>query len=473
MQSQHRIIAGLLGIVISLLVPTAAAVVVSQDSTVKTEYMEAERDSEMYSLVGEQVIPVGQVKQGQLLQVFRADAQYYEFKFGHGTGFIDKANVRPIIKSRQVKDDSKELSKQPANPQHLITQRPTQVYSTPDAQSKVFAVLEENLRYPIIGKLKDRMHNTWFEVNIGDRLGFIRAQDSEIDNGIPVLTYHHMLKNEENKRFRNTSTTTSDAAFSNQMAYLKQAGYDTITLYQLEAYLNNQINLPAKVVVLTFDDGLKSVYRYAYPVLKANGLQATTFVISSRIKRHPQQWNADTLQFMSISELQEIQDVFDIQSHTHFLHRTDGKHRPILLSRSLHNIRVDFERSRRALEQFNPKIYYLAYPFGGYNQDAVEAAKEAGLHLAFSTVKGKVKPGDNIYTLKRLYILRTDSIPSMAERVANTRESLSTPLYPSLSSLSLDHGDGKSQESVDLMDFWGQFASLMMLGQMQMFIQPG
>ncbi|PVZ83348.1 hypothetical protein C9426_26560 [Serratia sp. S1B] len=451
MQSQQKIIAGLLGIFISLLAPTAFAVLLSQDSTVKTEYMEVERDSEMYSLVGDHVIPVGQVKQGQLLQVFLADAQYYEFKFGHGTGFIDKVDVHPISKSRKVRDDSAELSKQPPN-QHLITSRPTRVYSIPDDQSEVFAVLEDNLRYPITGKLKDRLNNTWFEVNIGDRLGFISGQDSEVDNGIPVLTYHHMLKNEENKRFRNTSTTTSDVAFSNQMAYLKQAGYDTITLYQLEGYLNNQINLPAKVVALTFDDGLKSVYRYAYPILKANGFRATSFVISSRIKRHPQKWNADALQFMSISELDEIKDVFDIQSHTHFLHRTDGNHQPILLSRSLHNIRIDFERSRRALEQFNPYIYYLAYPFGGYNQNAIEAAKEAGFHLAFSTVRGKVKPGDNIYALKRLYILRTDSIASMAERVANRRDSLSTPLYPSLSSLSLDHGDGKSLESVNLMD---------------------
>lgn len=472
MQSQHRIIAGLLGIVISLLAPMASAVLLSQDSTVTTEYMEAKRDSEMYSLVGDHVIPVGQLKQGQLLQIFRADAQYYEFKFGHSSGFIDRADVRPISQSRQVKDNSAELSKQSPN-QHVITQRPTQVYLSPDTKSEIFAVLEENLRYPIIGKLKDQSNNTWFEVNIGDRLGFISAQDSEIDNGIPVLTYHHMLKNEENRRFRNTSTTTSDVAFSNQMAYLKQAGYDTITLYQLEGYLNNQINLPAKVVALTFDDGLKSVYRYAYPILKANGFRATTFVISSRIKRHPQQWNPDTLQFMSISELQEIQDVFDIQSHTHFLHRTDGKHQPILLSRSLHNIRIDFERSRRALEQFNPHIYYLAYPFGGYNQDAIQAAKEAGFHLAFSTVKGKVKPGDNIYTLKRLYVLRTDSISSMAERVANRRDSLSTPLYPSLSTLSLDNGDGKSLESGNLIDLWGQFTSLMMSGKIQMFIQPG
>ena len=69
-------------------------------------------------------------------------------------------------------------------------------------------------------------------------------------------------------------------------------------------------------MVITFDDGLKSVNRYAYPVLKQYGFHATAFIISSRIKRHPQKWDPKSLQFMSISELRQIQDVFDIQSHT-------------------------------------------------------------------------------------------------------------------------------------------------------------
>lgn len=326
--------------------------------------------------------------------------------------------MRELKKSRKVQDDLGELNK-PLTNQNLITQKTIDVYTAADKDSEVLGTLEGNLRYPIIGKLKDRLNNTWYEVNIGERLGFINELDCEIDNGIPVLTYHHLLKNEENKRFRHTSTTTSDVAFSNQMTYLKQAGYDTISLYQLEAYLKNQINLPGKAIVLTFDDGLKSVYRYAYPVLKDYGFRATAFIISSRIKRHPQKWNPDSLQFMSVSELKQIQDVFDVQSHTHFLHRTDGNRQPILLSRSLHNIEFDFERSRRALSQFNPHVLYLSYPFGGYNQRAIQAAQDAGFHLAVTTVQGKVKPGDNPYTLKRLYILRTDSIQTMADRIAN------------------------------------------------------
>lgn len=66
--------------------------------------------------------------------------------------------------------------------------------------------------------------------------------------------------------------------------------------------------------MITFDDGLKSVSRYAYPVLKQYGMKATAFVVTSRIKRHPQKWNPKSLQFMSVSELNEIRDVL-IFSH--------------------------------------------------------------------------------------------------------------------------------------------------------------
>jgi peptidoglycan/xylan/chitin deacetylase (PgdA/CDA1 family) len=159
--------------------------------------------------------------------------------------------------------------------------------------------------------------------------------------------------------------------------------------------------------------------RYAYPILREHGFHATAFIISSRIKRHPQKWDPKALQFMSISELREIQSVFDFQSHTHFLHRVDGYRHPILLSRSYQNILMDFKHSRRALAQFNPHVLYLSYPFGGYNDNAVKAANDAGFHLAVTTVKGKVKPGDNPFLLKRLYILRTDSLETMSRLISN------------------------------------------------------
>ncbi|HHH3022379.1 TPA: polysaccharide deacetylase family protein, partial [Escherichia coli] len=67
-------------------------------------------------------------------------------------------------------------------------------------------------------------------------------------------------------------------------------------------------------------------------------------------------------------------------------------------------------------------IYCLVFQgasSGGFNGKAVKVAKEAGFHLAVTTMKGKVKPGDNPLLLKRLYILRTDSLETMSRLVSN------------------------------------------------------
>ena len=381
-------------------------------------YMQTTEDAAIWAQIGDNMMTVGNIRAGQIISVIPVAADYYEFKFGFGTGFIDKGHLEPVQGKQRVEDSLGDLNK-PLSNQNLITWQATPVYNAPNVGSAPFGVLADNLRYPIISKLKDRLNQTWYQIRIGDRLAWISALDAQEDRGLPVLTYHHILRDEENTRFRHTSTTTSVRAFSNQMTWLRDRGYSTLTMAQLEGYVQNQLNLPARAVVITFDDGLKSVSRYAYPVLKQYGMKATAFIISSRIKVRPQKWDPKSLQFMSISELNGIRDVFDFQSHTHFLHRVDGHRRPILLSRSQHNILYDFERSRRALAPFNPHVRYLSYPFGGYNATAVKAAQEAGFHLAVTTVKGKVKPGDNPFLLKRLYILRTDSLETMSRLISN------------------------------------------------------
>ncbi len=394
----------------------SAALIIHQESN--SQYMQTTEDATVWSQIGNNVIPVGTVAEGQILAVVPTVADYYEFSFGFGMGFIDKSHLEPVQGKQRVADRLGDLNK-PLSNQNLITIRDIPLYNAPSVGSAPFGTLSANLRYPVIGKLKDRLNQTWYQIRIGERLAYVSSLDAQPDNGIPVLTYHHVLRDEENTRFRHTSTTTSVVAFNNQMTWLRDQGYATLTLYQLEGYIKNQMNLPAKAVVITFDDGLKSVYRYAYPILKEYRFKATAFVISSRIKRHPQPWNPKSLQFMSLLELKASQDVFDIQSHTHFLHRTDGLWHPILLSRSYHNILFDFERSRRVLEQLNPRVWYLSYPFGGYDDKAVKAAEDAGFHMAVTTVRGKVKPGDNPMLLKRLYILRTDSLDTMSRLITN------------------------------------------------------
>lgn len=368
-------------------------------------------------------MPVATLNKGQSIDVDVQQPGLYQVRFGNAQGDITPADVRILQKDKidhlldgLIDQASDEME---VHQKNILTKTRVPVYDSISYQPKVFAYLNSNLRYPVLGKIQDSNNVSWYLVNLADQLKYLKSSDVELDHGIPVLTYHHLLTNAENKYFRHTSTTTSDAAFNNQMAYLKQAGYQTLTMEQLDGYVHATNNLPARAVVLTFDDGLKSVYKYAYPILKKYDLNAVAFIISSRIKYFPQKWDPNTLQFLSIQEIDAMSDVFEIESHTHFLHKRAATRHPILLSKSYHNIYRDFVRSKKALAKFNHNADYLSYPFGGYNSRAIKAAKEAGYRLAVTTEQGTVQVHDNPYTLKRVYVLRTDPVQVFAEKIRN------------------------------------------------------
>ena len=370
---------------------------------------------------------VGELNTDHGFYVYPPSGDYCSMQFGNDYAFI-KADELSAKKPHYAPEADRLNDLQNPIYDYLITSQKTPVYNSMKKNGKQIATLWENLRYPVLARMintnKAGEKTGWLTIRLGDRLGYIRLNDVSLDQGMPILTYHHILKDSENKKFRHTSTTTSVEAFSEQMNYLKQQGYQTLSLEDLEDYLNKSGNLPGKAVVLTFDDGLKSVHRYALPILRHNQQKATLFVISSRVKARPQRWAADSLQFMSKQEIKDSQDVFNIQSHTHFLHRLDNRNTPIVFSRKEHTIMLDYKHSMKALSQFEPEQRYLAYPFGAYNQFAIDAAKEAGLHIAVSTIQGKVRLGDNPFTLKRLYAFSTDPISKFEQMVGNSEISV-------------------------------------------------
>jgi hypothetical protein len=89
---------------------------------------------------------------------------------------------------------------------------------------------------------------------------------------VPVLTYHHFGKN-------CTSPYCMPAAvFDGQMKYLKKKGYRVITLGMLLNFLRYRHALPRKSVVIAIDDGNRSAYTTAYPILRKYGYKATLFI---------------------------------------------------------------------------------------------------------------------------------------------------------------------------------------------------
>ena len=80
--------------------------------------------------------------------------------------------------------------------------------------------------------------------------------------GVPVLNYHQVEDKDGNP------LTLYCDQFDQQMAYLAEEGYHTITLDEMMDAAENGTPLPEKPVVITLDDGYVDNYEYAYPILK-------------------------------------------------------------------------------------------------------------------------------------------------------------------------------------------------------------
>ncbi len=120
---------------------------------------------------------------------------------------------------------------------------------------------------------------------------------------ICILMYHS-IDYEKNNNLR-----MPKEKFSEQMKYIKDNGYTTLTVSQLHDFIEKDSPIPKKSVVITLDDGYADNYTNAYPILKKYGINATIFVITDSIDKDNSYLNSK-----QIKELQN--NGIDIQSHT-------------------------------------------------------------------------------------------------------------------------------------------------------------
>lgn len=92
--------------------------------------------------------------------------------------------------------------------------------------------------------------------------------------GVAVLVFHQVTPGITN------SVTMSPQDFTTTLNSLKDQGYNCIDLKTLHEYLNGQITVPSKSVLITFDDGYQDVYKYAHPILQQYQISAVMFPIA-------------------------------------------------------------------------------------------------------------------------------------------------------------------------------------------------
>lgn len=250
---------------------------------------------------------------------------------------------------------------------------------------------------------------------------------------IPVLLYHRI---EPEGAEESTAISTSVDVFESHMRRLVAEGYRTLTLPELEARINGTERSSGNEVVLTFDDGYRSLGDLAVPVLRATGLTAAAFVITQRVGKD------EYLDWNEIRALTE-EGVLDFHSHSH-----THQHRP-LGPAAVDDVVDDLNTSRQILiaELGRPaaELRFLAWPYGRTCDSWDAAAVELGFTTQFIVQRGAVNRSDRHLRLPRLMVdgmpparfarwmavLGTTAGAHMANRTFGTiRRLRSNPGYP-------------------------------------------
>jgi peptidoglycan/xylan/chitin deacetylase (PgdA/CDA1 family) len=237
---------------------------------------------------------------------------------------------------------------------------------------------------------------------------YCRVREYRADR-VPALLYHRLLPKTEAHLIGDSdrSYVVTAEAFAEQMAYLAGNDYTTLSLDEFIGYIERGRPLPKNPVVITFDDGFASNYRYAFPVLRKHGMKATIFMTPERettnFKKH-----APLDAPLSDEQLRELdRNGVAIESHgmTHrYLTELDDR-----------TARWELTASKATLEStLEKEIRYLAIPSGAYSRKLRRLAIEAGYRAVFCMLKGSNNKASDRFALRRLVVGRDTDIKDFA-----------------------------------------------------------
>ena len=220
----------------------------------------------------------------------------------------------------------------------------------------------------------------------------------EISTQVPILMYHHLSEDVTN------SEMVSPEQFEAQIRALSEAGYTGVSFDELQAYVLRGEPLPEKPVVITFDDGYRSNYTLAYPILQKYGMKATIFAVGVSFGTdHYKDTDYAITPHFGAAEAAEMtaSGLISIQSHTYDMHQwppyeTGSAVRENILQLSSESeeayvqaLTEDFTRSRALLEDATGRpVDVLAYPAGQYSTLTQVTLQSLGVHVTLSTNPG-------------------------------------------------------------------------------------
>ena len=213
---------------------------------------------------------------------------------------------------------------------------------------------------------------------------------------IPILCYHRFAP------ACDSPLCMPAEIFERQMKYLKDNGYRVIGPEELLDFLDYRKAVPKKAVMISIDDGYRSVYNVAYPILKKYGFKATLFVYIDYVGVSSKALTWDHLRKLK-------REGFYIGSHS-IAHSDLSKQKNNENGNAyLARLKREVFRSKAIIdEKLNQDTLIFSYPFGRRNQTVVSLSRQAGYKIAVTVDRGGNPFFADPYLIKRDQILKRD-----------------------------------------------------------------
>ena len=211
---------------------------------------------------------------------------------------------------------------------------------------------------------------------------------------VPILTWHrvHLFATELTKSI--PDETVEPGVFQAEISALAGHGYHAISQLQLYDALFHGAPLPSKPVLLSVDDGYVDDVNQILPVLKANHMVATFYIITGRF-HEPGFLNTAQVRRLDLAGM-------DIGAHT----RTHVPLNAIPTGEMKNQILGSRDDLQRVLGH---PVQWFAYPFGAYSAAVVDEVRRAGFVLAVTTNGGAAESSAAPLTMPRIHVGRAQT----------------------------------------------------------------
>ena len=204
--------------------------------------------------------------------------------------------------------------------------------------------------------------------------------------------------------------------FAAQLSALRRWGYGSVTFDDWLTYRSDRGAFPRRPVIITFDDGYRSVRDVAWPILKEHGFSATTFLVSDAVGG-TNRWDADERQV----SLLDAGDVRALRAEGMSFGSHGRTHRP-LARIPLADATEELVRSRQDLEALlDEPIRLLSYPYSNQSSAVRRAAQQAGYTAAVRGRGRMNRPHVDPLGLRRIKIDFRTSIGALRWRLFRER----------------------------------------------------